>query len=431
MSRSFAWQMLACGLVLLCSPLASAGDDAGDASAKAIASLLDFGWTNTPAARAAADAQYEVAKKLPGSELAVLKASLLVLMQQRRYDDALARADELLAKDAADTSAWRAKIWLAALTKNYAVALLAADSLSEQLAAESPTTDERQAQHDELIEFQGRIFGFLGGPAARSVNQDQRKEYERRVLDRIPESRRLPFELARDAVVQKYLELSGEKEDERDKAVAAGQAEKEKSLKELEDEGKEISERAKELNDQEKKVQGELRDELGEIGKADRPLVQELSLLSVRAGALRRDLTSYAIQIGRLRNDADATEDFDVREQLLRDADRLGFFANRIESDLVSVNRLADAVGAERAALAGRQLQAQSAAVLQVRRIEQERSGLLRRDKRNEGIARRTSRSSVPASGKARVLAAQATALTTYEEFPLEGSKAELLESLP
>src|SRR5262249_56113318 len=58
-----------------------------------IAKLLDVGWSITPRSRAAADEQWTEVERLAGGDLRAIKASWLVLMQQRRFDAALKRID--------------------------------------------------------------------------------------------------------------------------------------------------------------------------------------------------------------------------------------------------------------------------------------------------------------------------------------------------
>jgi DNA repair exonuclease SbcCD ATPase subunit len=357
-------------------------------------------------------------------------AWLLVLLQQRRYDEAQTQAEALVTRDAADTTALRAKTWIATLLKNYDVAMLAADRLSEQLAARPPMNDEEQAVHDDLLKFLGRLYGFLGGPVAEAVNQDARKAAEKRILARIPDSRRALFEEARDGVVFKFLDTIGEKDDARLKAIAAAAAAKDKTLKEIDDERQAITDRAQDLDENRAKLQSELRDELAEIAKEDRPLVQDLASLEARAGSLNRDLLSYDIEIGRLRSQADRERNEDLRRQLLREADRLAFIASRLQSDLILLNRQADSIQALRAGLAARQQKAQASVTDQVRRIDQELTALAKRDKRNDAIEKRAGRPASGVTSKGRALAAQASAFSTYDQFPLEAAKAKLLESL-
>ena len=418
-----------CLAALLCvAAPALAIDD--PAARSAIARLLEVGWATTPQARTAADVQYEqLAQLVPGDRTA-LTASMLVLMQQRRYDDAYKRANEILTKDPTDITALRARVWLTTILKNYPNALLTTDKLSEQVAAMPVTNDEQRLAQEDLIAFLGRIYGFLGGPAAESVNQDQRKMYEKLVFARLDETRKLLFEEARDGVLQKYIEMTDSTLDERDKAVEVAEAAKQKTLQELEEEKAQIAQRAKELDESRAKLQSELRDELAEIGKQDGPLVQELARLQARAGSLRRDLFNYEADINRLLAAAAAEKDPNRRFQLQSEADRLSQFAGRIEADLFGVNRQAAAVQSQRAALAARQQKAQSAAATQVQRIDKELADLGRRGKRNDGIEKRASRATTVSTSRVRSLSAQATALGTYDQFPLELTKDRLLETL-
>src|SRR5262245_39555162 len=126
------------GLLLLL--LAADAARGGDASA-AIARLLDVGWSVTPQARADADIQYEEVRRLAGSDPRALEASWLVLMQQRRFDEALKRIEEHLAKEPDELAALRAKTWILTVRKNYAAAFLSADRLSMLIAMHPHTTE--------------------------------------------------------------------------------------------------------------------------------------------------------------------------------------------------------------------------------------------------------------------------------------------------
>ena len=97
------WGRLAgASLLLLCATAARADDAAAIA---AIEKLLDVGWATTPQARTAADLQYRVVSLAAAGDPRGLAAAWLVLMQQRRYDEALKRLDEYLAKAPGDLQA--------------------------------------------------------------------------------------------------------------------------------------------------------------------------------------------------------------------------------------------------------------------------------------------------------------------------------------
>jgi chromosome segregation ATPase len=314
--------------------------------------------------------------------------------------------------------------------KNYSGAMLAADKLSQQLADDPPRADDEQVIHDELHAFLGRMFGFLGGPAADSVNQEDRKASERQISERITAARRARFDEARDGVVAKYLDLTGDKDEERQRIIDLAAASRDKTLKELETEKEAIAGRLKELDDRKGKLQSDLRDDLAEIAKDDQPLVQELARLDARGRALNRDLLAYESQISLLQTQAAAEKDPVRRQSLLFEADRLSLSASRLESDLFSLRRLSDGVQAQRAALVARSRRAQAAAAEQSQKIDKETSNLAKRDRVNEAVEKRVNKPATGTTSKTRALTAQATALSTYDQFPLEAARQRLLESL-
>lgn len=409
-----------------CGPLAA--DDA--AEREAIAKLLDVGWKTTPSARAAADVQFDAIQRQVGATPLALEAALLVLIQQRRYDVAARRADELLAKSPTDLTAQRAKVWIAVVLKNYSAAMLAADKLSRQLAEDPPRADDEQAIHDELQSFLGRVYGFLGGPVADNVNQEERKASEREIAERITAARRATFEDARDGVIAKFLDLTGDKDDERQRVIDQAAAARDKTLKELESDKEAISGRLKELDARKSKLQSDLRDEVAEIAKDDQPLVQELARLDARAKSLNRDLFAYEAEIGRLRTLLDNEMDPNLRFRYQMEIDRLALAASRLESDLFSVRRLAEGVQGQRAALVARQRRAQAAAADQAQRIDKEIGNLGKRDRVNDALEKRVNKAPSGTTSKTRALTAQATALSTYDQFPLEAARQRLLEVL-
>jgi hypothetical protein len=110
--------------------------------------------------------------------------------------------------------------------------------------------------------------------------------------------------------------------------------------------------------------------------------------------------------------------------------DRLSLAASRLQSDLFSVRRLAEGVQTQRANLLARQRRAQAAAADQAQRIDKETSNLAKRDRVNDAIEKRANKPASGTTSKTRALAAQATALSTYDQFPLEVARQKLLESL-
>jgi hypothetical protein len=364
------------------------------------------------------------------SDLRALEASWLVLMQQRRFDEALKRIDEHLAKGPDDLAAWRAKAWTQAVLKNYAGAFLSADRLSTILAAHPPTTDPQRAAHDEAIGFLGRLIGYFGGPAGDYVNQDERKALEKKLLDRLSESQRARLEDGRNSVLSKFVEMTDESINARDGAAATARADKEKTLAELQVDKERLDSREKELEERRTKLNSEHRAEMDEIAKQDQPLVQQQALLNGRSSLLNSDLLRMSSQIATLQQLA-AQEKSPSRQQLyLSEANSLSLLASRAESELLGVNRLQRGVAGQRATLQARRVQAQASTASQIERIDHELAELGKRERRNEGLEKRATRPAIATTSKVRALSAQATALSTYDAFPLEAAKARLLEAL-
>jgi hypothetical protein len=398
------------------------------AARRAIVALLDAGWAASPQARAAADAQIPDVLAAAKDDVRAHAAVWLVLMQQRRYDDARARIEEHLAKAPDDLSAWRAKVWVLTILKNYPAAMTAADRLAA-LVAELPA-DEARADREELAGFLGRLLGYLSGPMADAVNQVERKALERSIVARLTEPERTLFEEGRNGVVSRFIALSDESAEARERALAAAKAEQDKTRADLAAERDEAAARIKDLDERRKRVQAALKTELDDLAKQDQPLVADLARLSSQASRLSTDLLVYNNDILRLQQLAAAEKDMFLKQQYLLEADRLAILASRLEAELAGVARLVQSIKAQRAALVARQTQAHASAAAQVDRIDREAGDLARREKRNEALERRASRPPTAASGKGRSLSAQATALSTYDAFPLEALKAELLESL-
>jgi hypothetical protein len=414
------------GLLCFAFVTAAHGSDATDA----IARLLDVGWSQAPQARSAADAEWLALQRLAPSDVRAIEASWLVLMQQRRFEEALKRLGEHLAKEPNDLSALRAKAWVQTVLKNYPAAFLTADRLSSLLAAHRVTNDADLELHNDTIGFLGRLAGFFGGPAADSINQDERKSLEKKWLDRLEETNRPLFEDARNAVLAKYLDMTGDSADARQSALETANAEKAKTLAELQTDREKLEAHAKSIEERRQKLNSELKAELDEIAKQDQPLVQQQSQLSSRGSALESDLLSYSAQIAGLQQLAAQEKSAFGKQQYFNQISNLNLIAGRIDIEIANIGRSLRGLQAQRASLVARQAQAKSAAARQVAAFEKELADLGKRERRNDGLEKRATRATVPTTSKARSLSAQATALSTYDSFPLEAAKARLLESL-
>jgi hypothetical protein len=173
---------------------------------------------------------------------------------------------------------------------------------------------------------------------------------------------------------------------------------------------------------------------LTEIVKQDRPLVSEQARLNSQAAQLTTDLVNYQLQIGTLQQLA--AQQSNIRggramsQQYLAQANTMALLISRIEVDLVGINQLLRGVQTQRAALAARRNHAESNHASQMDRLQRELADLAKRERRSSGLEKRAGRPVSVSTSRIRSISAQAAALSSYDNFPLEAAKAKLLESL-
>ncbi len=414
-------------LIIVSGSIATANDAATKA---AIVRLMEVGWSVTPTARAAADAQYIELQATAANDVRLLTASTLVLLQQRRYEDANKRLDELLIQDANNILALRAKCWLTATMKSYGGSMVIAEKLRVALPAETTQDIAGETATCEHLAFLGRLCGYLAGPVADGVDQAERKLLEKTILTGLGPERRLAFEQARDGVTQKFFELTDTKIDTEKKNVEVRKVEANQTLQDVETARKEIEERANELEARATKLQKEWNDELADIARLDRPLVAELARLQARASIASRDLGNYQNQIDSLNFQFSREKDPNIRNQIGRDIDQLSFLANRVSGDLAAINRLGQGVESQRGVLAQRQAQAQTNYGGQLDRVNKELITLGKKEKRADYEEKKAKRPVSASSTRTVALSSQVTALSTYDKFPLEQARQRLLNEL-
>ncbi|WP_425615290.1 hypothetical protein NA78x_005205 [Anatilimnocola sp. NA78] len=417
---------VALGLLSTCS-LALADEAATKAG---ITRMMTVGWSVTPSARAAADAQYGELQANAAGDPRLLTASTLVLLQQRRYEEAGKRLDELLAQDSDNILGLRTKCWLDTTMKNFGSAMIAAEQLRAALPAESTQDQALENEAREHLAFLGRICGYLAGPAGDTVDQLARKQLEKTLTTGLTEGRLQIFEQARDGVSQKFFELTDTKVDTEKKNVEDRKTEAAKTLEDVEATRQDIADRVKELEALGAKLQNELKSELDEIAKLDRPLVAELARLDVRAGGIRSDLANTDFQIDRLQGQLMRERDPNIRNLIRRDIDQLSFVGSRLDNDLSAIIRQANNVQNQRNVLAQRQAQAQANFGGQIDRANKELVLLGKREKRADIEEKKAKRPPAASSTRTVALSSQVTALSTYDKFPLEQARQRLLNEL-
>jgi hypothetical protein len=404
---------------------AACGEDA--ALHSGLERFFKVGWSTAPSAYQPTIEIYQELRRIAPADRRVPYAAALVLMQQRKYDLAAKRIDELLADDENDLTAWRARVWLSTITRNYSAAMAAADKSVRLLPVEGKT-EFNEATRDYVASL-GRIFGYLGGPASEQVKGPERKATEKGILERLGPELQEVFIDARDSVLDRFLKLTDSAADSRDRAKEEAEKEQAKALDDIQKEREGQEDRKRELEERQSKLQSELKDRLAELTKQDAPLQRDQAAIQAQAGPLQSNLATLDLEIGRLQTLLTREKDPRQRDFYRFEIDRLVLRGNRLRNDLGLLERQLAAVTGQRAALQAQAAQARAEVGGQIDRGAKELGGIEKKGKQLDGLENRASRPVSGTTSRTAALGAQAGALTTYEPFPLEVEKQRVLDS--
>jgi hypothetical protein len=413
--------LMASGMLLNCPPLW-----AESTPADAIHQLLTTGWNTRPEGRAQAEEIYRQGVEDHPGDRQLVYAYALVRMQQRQYPEAAKLLEQYLAIEKQDAHAWRAKAWLSMLMKNAPASLVELDKLSQLLADEkSPISDADQV---ELTAFLGRMIGFLEGPGEGAVNMATLAQAKRKISERLTATQRENFDQQASAVTDEFSVLATAKDDAQVQEIVAAERQKRERRVELDKDEVNIAARKEELRLVSEKVNNEIQAENDAYARADQPLADALSSVSAQGALLERDLSRIVADIISLR--AQATREMDPvrRDLLFREIDRLDIIAARLDADLLSLRRRAQALQGQRNTLAARHNQALAGYSATLATAQKEFQTLENRLKRAATERAKLGKPATGNTGKVIALNAQAVALSTYENFPLEAEKQRLLD---
>jgi hypothetical protein len=394
-----------------------------------IANLLEAGWSGTAASRAAADRAFENLSDAAKSDPRSGYAYALVLMKQRRYEQAIGELDSVIKADEADLSARENKIRLLMLTKNYSGALVELDRLS-RIVSEAPQEQVAPERRHDVLRFIGRVVGFLEGPGESGIAAVTRLRAQREIESRLSDEDLVIYDEARDGVLARFGKSIGQAETGREEAVTGQQRQREEAKRDLEVQRTQQQERAAELLGKAEQLRKEIKDNEAEFAKNERPLLDRLARLERQAEIPRRELALLLADADSLRAAAARTEDPVERDRLLFRAQQLEILAGRYDNDLAFLERQAAAVNAERAQIRDRFGRENAALVASGNTIDKELGLLQRGEKRLAMDEKRLDKPITGGTRAVRALEAEAGAFTTYEPLPLEEERQRVLDSL-
>jgi hypothetical protein len=410
---------LAITLVLVGSRLRAADDTR---LSGAVQALFEAGWDGSYQSRSAADKQFQAVEQLASADPRAMYAYALVQIKQRRYSEAEKLISEILSSQPENIHALKARIWLSMMLKKYSAALVDMNQMSQQLPADEPA-------RRELAKYFGRLFGFLEGPAQGAVGDAILERTRGQIVARIGADGAVLFEEARGAVIEQFSSLTSQQDQASQIAKQTAEDEQSRLADDLQTRTEKNIARADELNARRGKLREEAQSEMDYVSRLERPLLDQLAQLDGPASLARRELFLLWDQIGRIQRQAERERDPTLRGILFGEINRLQNLAARYDAELASIERRGAVLNSQRADLQRRRLQAQATFNGELARIEAELDDIQRQQKRVEGEQKRISRPTTGDTRRARALAAQAVAFTTYEDFPLEAERQRIVDS--
>ena len=371
------WGVLAAN-VLLAGPLlvpARAGEPAG--TRDPVRQLLEDGWDAPLDQQKKLDAWFAQLPLSVRAESRPNYAYALLLIKQRRYTEAAKVVDDLVARDGRDVAAWRAKIWLAMLTKRYAQAAPDMVRLAELLrtqAGAAPPDELSLAAAQDL----GTDVGYFEGPGESAIAPQVRDGTRDKVLAQLPPPLKDEFTKARQRVRETFATLKDQRKDAEQQARQEAAEQRDEKLQDVKEARERLTQQRDELKEQGEKLREDLRYEVDRLVAAERPLVAELAGLQVSLATTARQLADVRRDIAGVEALLPKERDSPRREPLLREIRRLQFIEDQIVARLTELQRQAVVLNTRLVDVRGQQAALQAGAGAEMQRAGEKLSNLER-----------------------------------------------------
>ncbi len=404
-----------------------------------LSALFAEGWKPTPSEQihASLAEHFRTARAAALNDVRPPLSFAIVQIRQRKYDDTIKTLDEVIKLDKANLPARRMKAWVLTLTKKHSAALVELENLSklfpdltDNAAAEEPFTNSAA--------FIGRMIGYLEGPGAGAVNDNQLIETKSKIWERLSTSRREAFEAGYKKVAGRFTELTQGKQQTQADAKADEDKQKVATQTKLETDKVQIEKDLAVIDVKIAKITEDEKRELSELDAQITPLTAQLADLSIRARAVQSDIAVSQANIANLLNQASAISSRrDPRDRdetqialLINEANRQQLILSRDDGALRSIQVQAAGVNAQRQSLVNRRNTVENRAATALDGLDRQANQLRGTQKRIGFDEQKLSKPSTGFTGKVTSLSATLSALTTYDELPLEEEKQQILDSI-
>jgi hypothetical protein len=449
--RRQRWVLIAVLIVICVRPTLA------DEKASRLVELIDAGQIPSPQALEKASKLRDSLVKEQGGSTELDYAYTLVLMRQRKYDDAIQLLGGLIKSEPKNFPAHRARIWSEMTLKKYSAAML--DMLSAASSLGKATTPEEKIEAVDTAEFLGRAWAFLSGPAAaanKGTNFDRERD---KLLATMNDEQQSAFQLGRSHVATLFAKMTLD----RDEAVAATKADAEKQLaadaKHLQDEKTELKQDKEALSQRSEKKEAQTKESIDKIDKVGQSaedrlaslrsagsiLASQLQVVQARANAEFAEAQSLAAQAQQLQaeaNNADRNRNSSLASSLRSQASTaqmaaaqaasFGYAANAtaqpLWSQLNAMQVQAYDLTGKRDALLGEKSRLLDKSQREADRLASEEEALKKQykaaDQKEHALA---AKKISGVSGRVLSLGNQLKAFSTYQPFPFDMERERLV----
>lgn len=394
-----------------------------------LSSLLDTGWKASSPAWKAAQQEYGVLLRTAPGDANLEYGYMLVMLRQRKYEDALDQSAKVLAAAPGYLPALQARVYTLTLLKKYEAALVEMETMAKALVKpRTPALTQEEAR--DYARFLGRVWGFIHGPAQTSLTEQSRESARERITTALGKNGAALFHEGVVAVTAKYTQLQQGFSVTKAETIAAEDQAKEQAKVQLAETKVQIAAEAQSLDEKSSKLRAAAEGQLAKLDAQIAPLQQQINLLDNRAANEQSNIVTAEANIASWVNVANNAGS----EAELNNANiQINFHQNQ---RAIFINKL-NAIANQRAGVAN-----QAAALLATRQgvvntFNAENNGIERRLKELGGLNNRVAsdekKAAQPSTGtttQTMSLGNKLSGFSTYEDFPFELQRTQLLDSL-
>lgn len=345
-----------------------------------------------------------------------------------KYDRASEVINQLVAKQPSMLDAWYCKVWLDFRDKKIDAGLLALQEYRKNLDQSALEKDER-SEHLKRI---GRLSGFADGPAQHLANADTLQRTLQMLTDKLEADEQQILEGQYHAVIDQYKDLTKEVNTTTNDAMTDAKAKQQKDLADLQKELDDLAKAEGSVADTAQKIREKAEKDLSTLSRDATPLERDADRINAQIFDVQYDLDRLYADLFRAQRIA---REHDHHDSPYRDdwhrrqIAAISYEINRRQADLRYLQREYDAVMFQLERIRRQMAQIEGMANRHLNQLDDELEGISQDRRRNVGKTKRVSRPPKARNGKINSLEKRVQFLGTYDPFPAEELKQEILNS--